>query len=130
MSATDLDDGAGTSGRAVVVGGGHGGTQTADALRRFGWTGPVTVVDADPWQPYQRPPLSKGVLDDARDDLCFHGPEHYADESIDLVLGDGAVALDRAQREVRLASGRVLGDRKSTRLNSSHVSESRMPSSA
>lgn len=107
MSATDAD--AGTAGAVVVLGGGHGGTQAADALRRFGWTGPVTIVDADPWQPYQRPPLSKGLLDDARDDLCFHEPEHYADESIDLVLGDGAVEVDRERREVRLASGRALG---------------------
>ena len=34
-------------------------------------------------------------------------------------------------REKLLASpGLIIGDRKSTRLNSSHVSESRMPSSA
>ena len=38
--------------------------------------------------------------------------------------------IDRALREGALLAGRLGIDRKSTRLNSSHVSESRMPSSA
>ena len=40
----------------------------------------------------------------------------------------GVKALDHAQLELR--PGKVMADRKSTRLNSSHASKSRMPSSA
>ncbi|MEU1331882.1 FAD-dependent oxidoreductase [Streptomyces sp. NPDC005865] len=38
------------------------GVQTAVALREQGFTGTVTVVGAEPHQPYDRPPLSKAVL--------------------------------------------------------------------
>ncbi|MFD5101621.1 NAD(P)/FAD-dependent oxidoreductase [Streptomyces albidochromogenes] len=38
------------------------GVQTAVALREQGWTGSVTLIGAEPHQPYDRPPLSKAVL--------------------------------------------------------------------
>lgn len=46
----------------VVVGAGMAGVQTAVALREQGFTGPVTLIGAEPHQPYDRPPLSKAVL--------------------------------------------------------------------
>ncbi|WP_063885083.1 NAD(P)/FAD-dependent oxidoreductase [Streptomyces sp. NRRL F-7442] len=48
--------------RVVVVGAGMAGVQTAVALREQGFTGPVTLIGAEPHQPYDRPPLSKAVL--------------------------------------------------------------------
>ncbi|MCX4582772.1 NAD(P)/FAD-dependent oxidoreductase [Streptomyces sp. NBC_01481] len=38
------------------------GVQTAVALREQGFTGPVTLIGAEPHQPYDRPPLSKAIL--------------------------------------------------------------------
>ncbi|WND40435.1 FAD-dependent oxidoreductase [Streptomyces sp. BB1-1-1] len=38
------------------------GVQTAVALREQGFTGTVTLIGAEPHQPYDRPPLSKAVL--------------------------------------------------------------------
>lgn len=46
----------------VIVGAGMAGVQTAVALREQGFTGPVTLIGAEPHQPYDRPPLSKAVL--------------------------------------------------------------------
>ncbi|MER7053004.1 FAD-dependent oxidoreductase [Streptomyces sp. NPDC000351] len=46
----------------VVVGAGMAGVQTAVALREQGFTGTVTLIGAEPHQPYDRPPLSKAVL--------------------------------------------------------------------
>nr|WP_217143196.1 FAD-dependent oxidoreductase [Streptomyces sp. AC627_RSS907] len=46
----------------VVVGAGMAGVQTAVALREQGFTGAVTLIGAEPHQPYDRPPLSKAVL--------------------------------------------------------------------
>ena len=68
-----------TAGRVVVVGTGHGGVQTGNALRRAGWAGPITLVGAEPHLPYQRPPLSKSCADvEALDDLAlFHPAAHY-----------------------------------------------------
>ncbi|HZX37685.1 MAG TPA: FAD-dependent oxidoreductase [Streptomyces sp.] len=48
--------------RVVVVGAGMAGVQTAVALREQGFAGPVTVIGAEPHQPYDRPPLSKAIL--------------------------------------------------------------------
>jgi 3-phenylpropionate/trans-cinnamate dioxygenase ferredoxin reductase subunit len=46
----------------VIVGAGHAGGRAAQALREFGWTGPVMMIGAEPHLPYERPPLSKGLL--------------------------------------------------------------------
>ncbi|MET7691596.1 FAD-dependent oxidoreductase [Streptomyces sp. NPDC005483] len=48
--------------RVVVVGAGMAGVQTAVALREQGFAGTVTIIGAEPHQPYDRPPLSKAVL--------------------------------------------------------------------
>ncbi|MEU0024105.1 FAD-dependent oxidoreductase [Streptomyces sp. NPDC006335] len=48
--------------RVVVVGAGMAGVQTAVALREQGFSGTVTIIGAEPHQPYDRPPLSKAVL--------------------------------------------------------------------
>ncbi|MEU0941978.1 FAD-dependent oxidoreductase [Streptomyces canus] len=48
--------------RVVVVGAGMAGVQTAVALREQGFSGAVTLIGAEPHQPYDRPPLSKAVL--------------------------------------------------------------------
>ena len=44
--------------------------------------------------------------------------------------GDNESDLKRLKRNLRLAREEELTDRKSTRLNSSHLEQSRMPSSA
>lgn len=46
----------------VIVGAGMAGVQTAVALREQGFAGAVTLIGAEPHQPYDRPPLSKAVL--------------------------------------------------------------------
>ncbi|TQK43949.1 NADPH-dependent 2,4-dienoyl-CoA reductase/sulfur reductase-like enzyme [Streptomyces sp. SLBN-118] len=51
-----------TDRRVVVVGAGMAGVQTAVALREQGFTGSVTLIGAEPHQPYDRPPLSKAIL--------------------------------------------------------------------
>ncbi|WP_267241208.1 NAD(P)/FAD-dependent oxidoreductase [Streptomyces sp. PR69] len=52
----------GAARRVVVAGAGMAGVQTAVALRERGFTGPVTLIGAEPHQPYDRPPLSKAIL--------------------------------------------------------------------
>lgn len=55
-------------GRVAIIGAGCGGLETALALRAQGWTGPITVHDADPAWPYHKPPLSKAMLKGALPD--------------------------------------------------------------
>lgn len=94
----------------VVVGAGHAGVQTAVALREAGFTGPVTLVGAEPGLPYQRPPLSKEYLAGKATlaDLALRGERFYEEQGIDLIAGRRAVALDRDLRTVSLDDGRPL----------------------
>lgn len=95
------------SGGVLVVGGSVGGIRTARALRNEGYAGAVTVVEAEPHLPYDKPPLSKVPLDgDA------HVPLLTAAEAreLDIELRLGAVAIEvRAQaNQLALADGTVL----------------------
>ncbi|MGW6686848.1 NAD(P)/FAD-dependent oxidoreductase [Streptomyces sp. NPDC054961] len=89
----------------VVVGAGMAGVQTAVALREQGWTGPVTLLGAEPHQPYDRPPLSKAVLlgkaEDSAFDVDFEGL------GIELRLGVEVTGLRAAEHEVDTEAGPV-----------------------
>ncbi|GAA1310175.1 FAD-dependent oxidoreductase [Saccharothrix xinjiangensis] len=94
----------------LVVGASAAGLATAEALRRKGYTGGLTLLGDEPHPPYDRPPLSKQVLAGA------WGPERArlrGDEVLEalgarFVLGDRAVALDLGDRAVTTASGLTL----------------------
>nr|WP_237293303.1 FAD-dependent oxidoreductase [Streptomyces katrae] len=81
------------------------GVQTAVALRDQGWTGPVTLLGAEPHQPYDRPPLSKAVLlgkaEDSAFDVDFEGLR------ITLRLGTEVTGLRAADRELDTEAGPV-----------------------
>lgn len=49
----------------LIVGASAGGLATAEALRRKGYTGTLTLLGAEREPPYDRPPLSKQVLSGA-----------------------------------------------------------------
>ena len=42
----------------IIVGASHGGVNLAFALRKEGYEGRITLIDADCNLPYHRPPLS------------------------------------------------------------------------
>jgi NADPH-dependent 2,4-dienoyl-CoA reductase/sulfur reductase-like enzyme len=48
--------------QVVVVGAGVAGTRAAEALRQDGYDGALTIVGAERYAPYHRPPLSKKLL--------------------------------------------------------------------
>lgn len=91
----------------VIVGTGHGGVQTADAVRRLGWQGDVSLIGAESHLPYQRPPLSKSFLSGHSDpaELAFHPAEHYEARHIALRLAQRVSTIDRERRVMLLGSG-------------------------
>jgi 3-phenylpropionate/trans-cinnamate dioxygenase ferredoxin reductase subunit len=97
--------------RILLVGGGLAAAKTAQALRKRGYDGAVTLVTAEPHRPYERPGLSKGYLmrETPREELFVHGADWYAQQGIDLRTGAEIVALDRGTREARAASGERFG---------------------
>jgi 3-phenylpropionate/trans-cinnamate dioxygenase ferredoxin reductase component len=50
----------------LIAGGGIAATRTAQALRHFGFAGPVTIFSEEAILPYDRPPLSKDYLVERR----------------------------------------------------------------
>ena len=93
----------------VIVGGGHAGVQLCAALAAAGQGARVHLVCEELVLPYQRPPLSKSYQKNAEEALQWHrGEAWFSEQGITLHRGDAAVAVDRAGRTVRLASGRVL----------------------
>jgi NADPH-dependent 2,4-dienoyl-CoA reductase/sulfur reductase-like enzyme len=90
--------------RVVVVGAGIAGVRAVEALRAGGYDGSLTVVDADPELPYDRPPLSKefltGALDE--DDLRVWSQDHVGDLGVELRLGAAAVGLDTDRKLLSL----------------------------
>ncbi|MBV9154303.1 MAG: FAD-dependent oxidoreductase [Alphaproteobacteria bacterium] len=96
--------------RVVIVGAGHAGFQLAASLRQGGFDGAVVLLGDEPVLPYQRPPLSKDYLDGKIGlDLLLMRPEaFYRDHRIDYLPNARAVAIDRAARQLYLASGERL----------------------
>ncbi|MFD3973849.1 NAD(P)/FAD-dependent oxidoreductase [Streptomyces cyaneofuscatus] len=89
----------------VIVGAGMAGVQTAVALREAGFTGPVTLIGAEPHQPYDRPPLSKAVLLGKAEDSAFDVDFEALD--ITLRLGLDVTALRAADHVLDTADGPV-----------------------
>ncbi|MGY3683324.1 NAD(P)/FAD-dependent oxidoreductase [Streptomyces sp. TE33382] len=91
--------------RVVIVGAGMAGVQTAVALRERGFTGPVTLIGAEPHQPYDRPPLSKAVLLGKAEDSAFDIDFEALD--ITLRLGVDVSALRSGAHELDTPDGPV-----------------------
>ena len=94
----------------AIVGAGLAGAKAAEALRTEGFAGRIVLLGAEPHQPYERPPLSKGYLQGSaeRDTVYVHPPEWYGDHRIDLRLGTAVTAVDRRAHEIVTADGNRL----------------------
>ena len=69
----------------MIVGGGLAAARTAEQLRKCGYEGSVTIVSDENHLPYDRPPLSKDVLQDTAKglaDVALKPDEFYADKSL------------------------------------------------
>jgi NADPH-dependent 2,4-dienoyl-CoA reductase/sulfur reductase-like enzyme len=91
--------------RVVIVGAGMAGVQTAVALREQGFAGPVTLIGAEPHQPYDRPPLSKAVLLGKAEGSAFDVDFEALD--IDLQLGREVTGVRPGAHELDTPSGPV-----------------------
>jgi 3-phenylpropionate/trans-cinnamate dioxygenase ferredoxin reductase component len=95
----------------VVVGASAAGLTAAEALRREGYAGELTIIGGEPHSPYDRPPLSKQILRGLWDNdrIVLRTDELLADLKATWILGTAATALDPSARKVTLADDRVLG---------------------
>jgi NADPH-dependent 2,4-dienoyl-CoA reductase/sulfur reductase-like enzyme/ferredoxin len=94
-------------GRIVIVGASLAGLAAAATLRREGFTGALTMIGDEPYRPYDRPPLSKQVLDG------WVAPDHTGLPRADgldarWLLGVPATGLDPAGKQVHLGDGGII----------------------
>jgi len=91
--------------RVVVVGAGMAGVQTAVALREQGFQGTVTLIGAEPHQPYDRPPLSKAVLLGKSEGSAFD--VDFEALGIELRLGREVLGVRPGEHELDTEGGPV-----------------------
>jgi NADPH-dependent 2,4-dienoyl-CoA reductase/sulfur reductase-like enzyme len=96
------------TGRIVIVGASLAGLHAASTLRREGFTGPLTLIGDEAHEPYDRPPLSKQVLEGWVPAQRTALPEPRALDA-QWRLGVAATGLDLASKQVRLADGQEVG---------------------
>jgi 3-phenylpropionate/trans-cinnamate dioxygenase ferredoxin reductase subunit len=91
------------SGRVVIVGASLAGLRAAETLREEGFRGKLTIVGDEPYEPYDRPPLSKQVLKKVPADHTTLPRRRLTGADWRLVVA--AIGLDRAAKQVHLADG-------------------------
>jgi NADPH-dependent 2,4-dienoyl-CoA reductase/sulfur reductase-like enzyme len=92
--------------KVAIVGASLAGLRAAESLRRLGYSGRLLLVGAEKHLPYDRPPLSKEVLQGRWDvDRIALRKRPYDELELDLRLGTRATRLDRAARELVLDDG-------------------------
>ncbi|MGW3588062.1 NAD(P)/FAD-dependent oxidoreductase [Streptomyces fungicidicus] len=100
-----------TSDGIVIVGASAAGLSAADGLREGGYSGPLTVLDAESEPGYDRPMLSKSLL--AAKEHTAPAPlrtgEQLADKGVELLSGHGAAGLDIDRRRVVTDWGEAIG---------------------
>jgi 3-phenylpropionate/trans-cinnamate dioxygenase ferredoxin reductase subunit len=96
--------------RVVILGAGQAGAQVAISLRQLGFVGDIVLLGDEPHPPYQRPPLSKGLLTGEMDveRTYIRQPAWYEKHAIQLRLGVRAERIERDRQRLVMADGETL----------------------
>lgn len=96
--------------KLVVVGNGMAGCRAVEeVLKRDPDRYDITIFGAEPRVNYNRIMLSPLLAGEKRfEDIVINDETWYAANGITLIAGDAVTAIDRAERTVRSASGRVV----------------------
>jgi 3-phenylpropionate/trans-cinnamate dioxygenase ferredoxin reductase component len=99
------------TGNFVIAGAGLAGAKAAESLREAGFDGKIIMLGAEAERPYERPELSKGYLQGAkeRDAVFVHAEDWYAANDVDLRTGTVATDIDRAGKALLTPSGERIG---------------------
>jgi NADPH-dependent 2,4-dienoyl-CoA reductase/sulfur reductase-like enzyme len=93
--------------RIAIVGASLAGLRAAETLRARGFDGELTLIGDEPHRPYDRPPLSKQVLQGTvePEQTFFRKKDGYEALALDMRLGVRASAVDLRARRITLADG-------------------------
>lgn len=94
----------------IIVGAGHAGGRAALTLREEGYTGRLVLIGDEPHLPYERPPLSKGLLQGTADlaacSLC--DSSRLAELGIEHIAANPVTQLEPQHHRLQLADGQWL----------------------
>ncbi|MBR8346707.1 NAD(P)/FAD-dependent oxidoreductase [Burkholderia ambifaria] len=91
----------------AIVGAGHAGGRAAQMLREGGWRGRIVLIGAEAHLPYERPPLSKGVLTGERSaaQCGLRDPDAWRADGTEPLVAT-VERIDPVAREVHVSGGR------------------------
>ncbi len=91
----------------VIIGGGRAAASFVDAYREAGGEALITILSADESPPYNRPPLSKGVLRGEMEPVAalVHEAEDYDELVVELRLDTPVESVDPGAHTVQLGGG-------------------------
>ena len=94
----------------VIIGAGQSAIQCISSLKKEGYSGSITLIGEEEHLPYQRPPLSKGFLEDSvnKERLYFKKLEFFTENKVQLYLGLSAEKLEIDNQKVYLSDNSVL----------------------
>ena len=94
----------------IIVGAGHAGGRAALTLREEGYSGRLILIGDEPHPQYERPPLSKGLLQGSAElagySLCDR--ERLAALNIEHIAANPVTQLQPEQHRLQLADGQWL----------------------
>jgi NADPH-dependent 2,4-dienoyl-CoA reductase/sulfur reductase-like enzyme/nitrite reductase/ring-hydroxylating ferredoxin subunit len=95
----------------VIVGAGAAGNAAAEMLRREDYDGPVTLIGADEFLPYDRPNLSKDYLAGSAPEewIPLRSADFYRERNIETLTNTSVTAIDVKAKQVTFSNGRSLG---------------------
>jgi NADPH-dependent 2,4-dienoyl-CoA reductase/sulfur reductase-like enzyme len=94
----------------AVVGASIAGVSAAEGLRTRGYEGRISLIDAESRAPYDKPPLSKGVLarETELEATALRPQEWYDEHDVELRLGTRIGSVDAAARLLRTEDGATI----------------------
>jgi NADPH-dependent 2,4-dienoyl-CoA reductase/sulfur reductase-like enzyme len=81
----------------LIVGGGMTADSAVQGIREHDSSGSIGIISAEPDPPYDRPPLTKGLWKDKKEDEIWR---KTAEQKAELHLGRRAEALDLPSRQI------------------------------
>ena len=86
----------------TIIGAGEAGTRAALHLRERSWDGEIILISQESHTPYERPPLSKSVLNEGVSPPLLSSAKQLQELQIKFLQGCQVAKIDRQSHRLRL----------------------------
>jgi len=88
--------------KVVIVGAGHAGGMLCSNLIREGFNGEITIIGSEPFHPYARPELSKGLLQNTVDEnrIYLKNENFYKRNNINIITNSVVYSIKRNEQKI------------------------------